>query len=433
MTARARVLLIAEAANPEWVSVPLIGWSLSRALSKIADVHVITQIRNRDAFLRAGLIEGEDFTAINSEKIEARSHQLASMLRMGEGKGWTTLQAFQSLTYSYFEHLVWQQFGDDIKNGRYDIVHRITPMSPTSPSPIARKCEAAGVTFVIGPLNGGVPWPKQFGAERRREREWLSYVRDAYKLLPGRNSTLAAAKAIIVGSRHTESEIPNRYRDKCVYISESAVDLSRFSCPVKTDISTPLRACFIGRLVPYKGADILIKAAAPLLREGRLEIDIIGDGPMMDELRTLITHEGVGEAVNLLGWVPHTELKTIAINSDIFAFPSIREFGGTSILETMAIGLVPVIVDYAGPGENVIDGIGFKLPVAARDELIESFRIKLGEIVDTPEQLLEMRKRGRTWIEDKFTWERKAEQISGVYDWARGLRQERPVPFGSNL
>jgi glycosyltransferase involved in cell wall biosynthesis len=226
------------------------------------------------------------------------------------------------------------------------------------------------VPFVLGPLNGGVPWPRGFDAERRREQEWLSYLRSAYKLLPGRAATLRHASAILAGSRHTASEMPQRYRDKLIYLPENGIDPARFAL---TAAPAPdvLRACFVGRLVPYKGCDMLIEAALPLLREGRMVLDVIGDGPMMPALRSMA--EGLA-GVTFHGWKAHGEVQQVMAQSHILAFPSIREFGGGVVLEAMALGVTPVIVDYAGPGALVQEGLGLKVPCGTRAEIVAGFR-----------------------------------------------------------
>ena len=428
-----RVLVIAEAANPEWVSVPLVGWSLTSALRGVADVHMVTHTRNRDAVLRAGWTEGEDFTAINSDRIAYPLWRMSEILRMGSGKGWTMVQAIESLSYRYFERLFWQQFGPDIRAGRYDLVHRVTPLSPTASSSSAAKIRRAGVPYVMGPLNGGVPWPPGFDAERRREREWLSYVRSAYKLMPGRTGTLASASAIITGSRHTESEVPDRHRDRCVYIPENAIDPARFNLVAAQTGTLPLRACFIGRLVPYKGPDMLLEAMAPLLRDGRMVLDMVGDGPLMEPLKAMAEAEGAAGAVTFHGWVEHHQVQPILARADLLSFPSIREFGGGVVLEAMALGVVPVIVDYAGPGELVREGLGHKVPIGTRAEIVGAFRAKLEEIAAAPETLAPMGARVRDHVRDHFTWDAKAAQIAGVYDWVLGRRADRPDPHGPTL
>jgi glycosyltransferase involved in cell wall biosynthesis len=428
MSDRPRVLLIAEAANPEWVSVPLVGWSLAQALRAVADVHLVTQIRNREAILRAGLVEGRDFTAIDSEALARPVWKLGEWLRMGEGKGWTMLQALNAISYPHFERLVWRAFGPRLAAGAFDLVHRVTPLSPTIASPIAAKVRRLGVPFVLGPLNGGVPWPPGFDAERRREREWLSYVRGAYQLLPGRAATLAA-DAVIVGSRHTESELPARARARCVYIPENSVDPACFSRRA-AHRPGPLRACFIGRMVPYKGPDMLIEAAAPLLRDGQMTLDMVGDGSMLAALRAQAAEAGVSHAVRFHGWLGHGAVQDVAAECTALTFPSIREFGGGVVLEAMALGLAPLVVDYGGPGELVSDGAGFKVALGRRPQIVAAFRAALARLAADPQAVARAGAAARARVQASFTWERKAEQVAGVYDSVLRARaaEGRPRP-----
>lgn len=429
MSQRPRVLLLSEAANPDWVSVPLVGWSLANALREVADVHLLTQVRNRDPILRAGLVEGQDVTFIDTEPLLRHLYRLSGVLRMGKGKGWTTVTALNSLAYPYFEHLVWKQFGAALQTRNYDIVHRITPLTPTAVSSLAAKCKAINIPFIMGPLNGGVPWPSCFDNARRKEREWLSYVRDAYKLLPGRKRMLASAGAIVVGSRHTESEIPDTYHDKTFWIPENAIDPRRFTKASAHQGSGPLKAAFIGRLVPYKGLDMLLEAAQDLLRNGHMTLQVIGDGPMRDALAAQVDRDGLAASVTFHGFKSHHEVQDILAEADILSFPSIREFGGGVVLEAMALGVVPVVVDYAGPGELVDDTVGYKVPIGSRAGIISGFTDVLTRLSRDRSELPGKSATARDRVSRHFTWSAKARQVSLIYDWLMDPSLERPHPL----
>ncbi len=419
-----RVLIIAEAANPELASVPLVGWSHAEALSRIVEAHLVTQVRNRDAILRKGWREGIDFTAIDSERIAAPAYRIGSRLP----GGWTTKMAVTALTYRYFEHLLWKRFEADLAAGRWNVVHRITPLSPTVPSIIGKRLEKLGIPFVIGPLNGGVPWPKEFDSARRAEREWLSYVRDAYRLIPGYRSTRRHANAIICASRATLEQMPSWCSHKCHYIPENGVDPARFDKRVADWSSKPLRVAFVGRFVPYKCPDLLVEAAAPLVRAGVVTLDLIGDGPLMPKLKSMVAELGIGDGVRLDGWVPHQHVQDRLVQSQVFGFPSIREFGGGVVLEAMALGLVPIVVDYAGPGELVDESVGFKVPICDRPEMVQRFRHRLELLAASPSELQVLSERAWNLVRSRYTWSAKAEQVCEVYNGVLSDSPRRRLP-----
>jgi glycosyltransferase involved in cell wall biosynthesis len=424
-----RILLLAEACNPQWVSVPLVAWSQYRALANHAPLHLVTQVRNRSALLEAGLKEGRDFTAIDTEPVARRAAKIASSIKGGSGKGWTTITAINALIYPYFEQLVWRAFSRRLHEGEFDIVHRVTPLSPTMPSSMAAHCHRLGIPFILGPLNGGVPWPAQFDAARRREKEWLSYVRDAYKFLPGYHATRRNASAILIASGDTWRQMPRTVQSKCFYLPENAIDPSKFTHRRAHQAARPIRVIFIGRLVPYKGADMLLEAAAPLIRSGDITLQIIGDGPQMPELRQLVAREKLDGDSILRGWVEHAQVQDHLADSDLFAFPSIREFGGAVALEAMAVGVPPIVVNYGGPAELVTPETGFLIEMGRRQQIIQRFGDCLAHLAAHPEKIESRSAAAMQRAHALFTWDIKARQTLEVYRWALNPGSARPEGF----
>ena len=131
-----RVLILAEDCNPDWPSLPVVGYKYARSLSYFADVVVATQIRNKPNIEREGMGNAE-VIYFDTEKIAAPLYKLATFLRGGNNKGWTLQMAMNYPSYLAFEWLVWKRFRHELKNGKFDVVHRVTPMTPTIPSPMA--------------------------------------------------------------------------------------------------------------------------------------------------------------------------------------------------------------------------------------------------------------------------------------------------------
>jgi glycosyltransferase involved in cell wall biosynthesis len=274
-----------------------------------------------------------------------------------------------------------------------------------------------------------VAWPAEFTGVQRKEGEWLSYVRGAHRLLPGYRGSRRDAAAILVGSRATWEQLEGHH-DRCVYLPENGIDPARFA-ERPAPAAPPLRVAFVGRLVPYKGADMLLEAVAPLVRAGQVRVDVVGDGPEREALSRQVAAEGLAGGVTLHGWVAHTEVQHLLARCHVLGFPSVREFGGGVVLEAMAMGVVPVVVDYAGPAELVTEATGYRVPLGRRPAIVAGFRQVLGELARDPAPLGGMSARARARVAAQFTWEVKARQVREVYRWVLG---QGPRPdFGMPL
>ena len=115
---------------------------------------------------------------------------------------------------------------------------------------------------------------------------------------------------------------------------------------------------FVGRLIPLKACDLALRAASELLRTGKGHFTVVGDGPEKERLHDLAKSLSIDNAVTFTGWLTSSDTLALVEQADVLVFPSLREFGGAVIFEALALGAVPVVADFGGPGDIINSQIG---------------------------------------------------------------------------
>jgi glycosyltransferase involved in cell wall biosynthesis len=120
------------------------------------------------------------------------------------------------------------------------------------------------------------------------------------------------------------------------------------------ELHRPARVVFIGRLHEQKGVDVLLRALA-WIREWRpeagLRCDVVGDGPLSDELSALARDLDVVSDVRFLGY--RDDVAPFLGRADAFVLPSRAEGISNALLEAMAVGLPVVASDVPGNADVV--------------------------------------------------------------------------------
>ncbi|WP_323717327.1 glycosyltransferase family 4 protein [Paracoccus aminovorans] len=412
---RLSILLLADDCNPEWPSLPIVGYKYTLALGRVARVVVATHVRNRENIEKAGPQPGVEFVFLDNERVAAPIYRLATWLRGGSEVAWSTNMIMQYLPYLAFEREAWKHFRKELRAGGFDLVHRITPMTPTLPSYIAGKL---AVPFVIGPLNGNLPWPREFRSEQKRERERLRVLRNVAKHLPYARKTYARAALVLAGFEHTMQELRPLAPDRVVNFPEIGYDPAIFHAARKAPAFAgpgPYRFLFAGRLVPYKLPDVAVLAFADAPELAGHSLHIVGDGPEMARLREIVASRGLQDIVHFEGRRSQAELAQMMRDFDGFVFPSIRELGAGVVIEAMACGMTCFVADYGAPGHLAGRGRGVTVPIREHAGYVAAFRQALAGAVADPATASAQAAAGQSYAETLYPWDRKAQETMLYY------------------
>jgi glycosyltransferase involved in cell wall biosynthesis len=121
-----------------------------------------------------------------------------------------------------------------------------------------------------------------------------------------------------------------------------------------------LRIGFAGKLIPRKGVDELLRAAALLLPSRPWSITVVGDGPLLPEMRALVAELGLGDRVVFRGFANTTEMPKLLASFDVVVVPSRLDMRVLVTIEAMAAGAAVIVSDATavwGPGDLIEDSV----------------------------------------------------------------------------
>jgi phosphatidylinositol alpha-1,6-mannosyltransferase len=181
----------------------------------------------------------------------------------------------------------------------------------------------------------------------------------------------------------------------------------------------------VSRLVPRKGMDVLVEAAAQLAPDHPgLCVAIGGTGRDEGRLARLIARTGA--PVRLLGRVAHEDLPDLYGCGDVFAmlcrnrwFGLEQEGFGIVFLEAAAAGVAQVAGDSGGAAEAVVDGETGA--VVARPEVPTAVAARLAELLDDPAGTRAMGERARARAVADFSYDGLARRLgAALAAWEAG-------------
>lgn len=259
-----------------------------------------------------------------------------------------------------------------------------------------------GIPYVVSLRGGDVP-----GTEKGLSLLQLCIV-------PLRRSLLKNALAVVANSQGLADASVKADRFP-VRVIPNGVDTDYFA-PAEEEKSGPVfRVLFVGRFREQKNLFFLLDQFAALAKRldgKKVELVLVGDGPLRKKLEAHAVRVGIMERTVWKGWLAKDELLRAYRSAHCLVNPSLYEGSPNAVLEAMACGMPVVASSVMGNADIIIDGeTGFLIDLAEAAK----FSDRLAGLASAPERTAAMGRNSRNLVLRKYSWNRRAEEYISLF------------------
>jgi glycosyltransferase involved in cell wall biosynthesis len=402
-----KVLISAYACDPGKGSEPGVGWNLTSHVARRQQVWLLTRANNRGP-IRAALAR-EPLPGLHVVYLDLPAW--ASFWKKGR-RG-------IHLYYFLWQLAAYQKARKLHREVGFDLVHHLTFGIDWLPSFLA----LLPVPLIWGPLVGAQSAGKVF----RRTFPWSSripelgriWVRNLSRYSPllrftARRTTLALAAGVEAREHLARLGCREILTYPPVGISSRELE-SLASLQPLGDAAKPRFLC-LGNLYAFRGLQLVLEALARVRRRLPLvELWIIGDGPERGRLKCQAERLGLGEAVKFWGRLPRAELLSRLPECSALVHICFRGAVSMACTEAMAARLPVICLDLGGPGLQVTEETGIKVPAVSPPQVVADLAAAMEQLAQDPALRARMGNAAREHVQEHFDWARKADFINGCY------------------
>lgn len=232
------------------------------------------------------------------------------------------------------------------------------------------------------------------------------------KFLQRADTIIVATKGHIDGSDYLQ-----KYREKCVIIpfgvdKEIEMKADAYIKNRKPIKQKEVNILFVGRLVYYKGCDVLLNAFRSV--KGA-KLTIVGNGELENTLKSQVRADGMEDRVNFLGNVDEQQLSKAFETCDFFVLPSVVKSEAFGIVQIEAMAYGKPVINTSLPSGVPYVSIDHITGLTVHPENVQALADAMQWLVDHEEERKVMGERARERVKEFYQMDKMLDRVLEIY------------------
>lgn len=353
---------------------------------------------------------------VNVEFIQVKPTRFVNALNTLNRKG--ILQYSFYFAYRFWQNSVYKVAKSVVQNQHIDLIHFLNPIGYREPG----KLWKLNLPYIWGPIGGVNNIPaKLFPALQTGDKiKFLfrfvvnfSQIRWNIRL----RKALQKTNLLLTATTENQKKFELIHNKQSIYLAENAIHQIFNLRNLEFDDDEKLHFTWIGSIDGRKALIILFEALLLVGNRSKIRIDIIGDGPLKEDLMNFARKHRIEDCLIWHGNIPRSQVFDILAKSRLNIITSLSEGNPTTIWESMSLGVPTLTLDHCGMHDTICSNCGIKLNIESYQQVISALASELDRLSTNPSELKRLAL-GAYSCSKTFSWDLREEMFQQYYDIA---------------